>query len=301
MSAEVVERVNRAIEQTRYQPNRAAQALRTGRSRSLGLIVPDITNPFFSQLAQAVEARARAEGYATVLMESGYDAKAELQSLEFLTTHHVDGLVWIFSGERPPSFGMPAIPTVVVDYAPSDWVSVRADDYGGGRMLARFALEAGHCNVLLVWGLLSVRSIQERRRGFYDESAGALEVACEIETPFSLRLPKAVERQILSRAGRYSLVICGNDVLAIGTMRCLKRAGIDIPGEVSVIGFDDTPLCEVVDPPLSSIAQPTKKLGGMAVNLLLGQIAGHRMNPNSVIVPVTLVERGSTRRINDRE
>jgi LacI family transcriptional regulator len=295
ISSKVIERVQQAIRATGYQPNSLARALRTGRSKTFGLIVPDITNPFFPQLAQAIEARARAEGYATVLMESSYEADAEMQGLAFLTQRGIDGLIWTLSGSDRLPLSKPSVPTVILDYAPSEWFSVRADDYGGGRMQARFAKQLGHENVALLWGLRSITSIEERRRGFYDESAGGLNVVLELDTAFNLDLPKPLARKLVARRGDYSFIVCGNDVLAIAAIKTLKAQGIRVPEDVSVIGFDDTPMSTVIDPALTTIAQPTKKLGSLAVELLLGQLQNKKIPQSSVVVPVSLVERGSTK------
>ncbi len=295
ITPEVTERVRQAISEIDYRPNSVARALRTGKSRTLGLIVPDITNPFFPQLAQAVEAQARAKGYATVLLESSYQADTEERGVDFLVSRGVDGLIWTLSGSDRLPAAPPRIPTVILDYAPVDWASVRADDYGGGKMQARFALETGHKNVVLLWGMLSVTSIQERRRGFHDESAGRLNVVEELYTPFSLDLPKAIQRKLVSRRGAYSFLACGNDVLAVGAIKALKAAQMGVPDDVSVIGFDETPLATIVDPPLTTVAQPTKKLGTLAVDLLLNKIRGEASLRTSVVMPVRLIERGSTR------
>lgn len=297
MSDDVMLRVREAAKRLGYQPNRAARALRMGRSHTLGLIVPDITNPFFPQLAQAIEARARAEGYATVLFESGYQSEAEAQALKFLTERDVDGIIWVLSGSGRVPTKRPSIPTVVVDYAPPGWSSVHADDYGGGQLQARFAIEAGHRNVALLWGPLSVTSIQERRRGFLDECVGDLNIVLELESHFTMSLARSVQAKLADRSSEYTLLICGNDVLAAGAMRSLRRAGIEIPDEVSVLGFDDTILCDIVEPSLSTIAQPTRKLGTLSVEMLLRALGDENRPPEVVVVPVRLRERLSTRRI----
>jgi LacI family transcriptional regulator len=299
VSPEVAERVLRAVSETGYRLNTAARSLRTGRTGILGLIVPDITNPFFPQLAQAVEARAKTAGYATVLLESGYQVDTEAQGLDFLARHRVDGLIWVMSG-GPPRHAQPDFPTVVVDYAPPSWNAVHADDYGGGRLQARFAVEAGHRRVALLWGPLTVTSIQERRRGFLEEAGPHLEIVHECSAPFGLTLPRTTERELLRAQGDYSLIVCGNDMLAVAALRALKRAGLDVPGQVSVIGFDDTSLAQIVEPPLTTIAQPVRRLGNLAVEQLLELISGAQQAPRQQVVPVTLKERGSTRRLTLR-
>jgi LacI family transcriptional regulator len=293
ISTEVVERVQEAMRATGYQPNSVARALRTGQSRTLGLVVPDLTNPSFPQFIQAIESRARADGYATVLMESR-DEETETQNLTFLTQRGVDGLIWMLGSDHLPS-NKPSVPTVILDYAPTGWFSVHADDYGGGRMQARFAKQTLHKNVALLWGPRSLTSIQERRRGFHDESGSELNVLLELETNFSLELPKNLERKLESERGKYSFLACGNDMLAIAAIKALKTIGINVPEEVSVIGFDDTPLSTVIDPPLTTIAQPIKKLGTFAVELLLAQLQDKDILQPNMVIPVSLVQRSSTK------
>lgn len=300
MSPNVTDRVEQAAKTLGYRLNGAARALRTGQTQMLGLIVPDITNPFFPQLARVIEARARNKSFLTVLFESGYEADTEEQGLNMLTERGVDGLIWVLSGSGRLPSGKPPLPTVIIDYAPPGWSSVRADDYDGGCKQARFAIEAGHKNVALLWGPLSVTSIQERRRGFLDTSIGELNIVLELDTAFNVNLPKTVERKLIDRHQDYTLLVCGNDVLAIGAMKSLKRAGIDVPGDVSVLGFDDTYLSETVEPPLSTMAQPTGKLGTLAVDLLLRSIQDNGAKPETIVVPVSLRERRSTRRLVPR-
>jgi LacI family transcriptional regulator len=293
ISTEVVERVQEAMRATGYQPNSVARALRTGQSRTLGLVVPDLTNPSFPQFIQAIEARARADGYATILMESS-NKETEAQSLTFLTQRGVDGLIWMLGSDHLPTT-KPSVPTVILDYAPTGWLSVHADDYGGGRMQARFAKQTGHKNVALLWGARSLTSVQERRRGFHDESGGGLNIALELETPFSLELPKSLERKLEAERGNYSFLACGSDLLAIAAIKALRAMKINVPEDVSVIGFDDTPLSTVIDPPLTTIAQPIKKLGTFAVELLLIQIQDKDVLQPSMVIPVSLIQRSSTK------
>lgn len=292
----VVDRVKTSMQEIGYLPNSVARALRTGQTKMLGFIVPDITNPFFPLLIQSIEAKARTQGYATVLLESGYNARTEAQGLEFLIQRGVDGIIWVFGGsKRRPA--KPPVPTVVIDYAPKNWISVRADDYAGGRLQASFALEAGQRQVALLLGLLTVSSIQVRRRGFYDESQNRLGVTLEIESPFTFELPPSVAQALIDKHKDYSLLICSNDVLAIAAMKVLRQAGIAIPKDVSVLGFDDSPLSEIVEPALSTIAQPTEDIATIVIDHLLRQIQGLQVDKKSTIVPVQLVERGSTKRI----
>lgn len=292
VSPEVVSRVQEAVAKTGYRLNMAARALRTGQSKTFVLFIPDIANPFFAPMIKSIELKARLHGYATVLFESGYDLEAEARGLDFMKQHRFDGIVCVLRDfTRLPEQDR-ALPTVVIDYASSDRFSVHANDYEGGRLQARHATELGHRRAVAIWGLQSIASIRERRRGFLEESQGRLELVEELETPFRLELPSEAAQTLLSR-NDYSFVVCGNDELAIATMRVLKSAGIRVPDDVSVIGFDDIPLCEIVEPSLSSIEHPAALIGQLAVESLMQQING-ASSPHQVIVPVQLKARHST-------
>jgi LacI family transcriptional regulator len=295
VSAEIELRIRQAVKTTGYQPNRAARALRTGRTHSLGLIVPDIANPFFPQLAQAIEDRARREGHALVLIDARYDPEMELQGLAFLEQHAVDGLIWVPSSERLPRRDL-SFPAVILDHEMTGFSTVCADDSGGGRMQARYALETGHSRVALLSGPQKLASARERRRGFLEAAtAGGLGVEFDLQAPFALELPREVERELVRHHDRYSFIACGNDIQAIAVLRALRNARVDIPGQVSIIGFDNNMLADIVEPSLTTIEQPIREIGSMAVELVLEAIAG-KTQPRGLVVPVRLCERNSTRK-----
>ena len=295
VSPEIETRIRQAVASTGYQPNRAARALRTGRTHSLGLIVPDIANPFFPQLAQAIEDRARREGYALVLIDAANDAEAELQGLAFLEQHNVDGLIWVPSSERLPRRELP-FPAVVLDHETPGFSTVCADDSGGGRMQARHALEMGHVHVALLSGPERLQSARERRRGFLETAAQGLDVMLDLHAPFTMSLPRDVERELIRRRNEFSFIACGNDSQAVAVLRALKTAGSRVPEDVSVIGFDNNMLAEIVDPALTTIEQPIRDIGHLAVELALEAMGGSSA-PRGLVVPVRLRERHSTRRL----
>jgi LacI family transcriptional regulator len=292
VSSEIENRIHAAVRQTGYQPNRAARALRTGRTHSLGLIVPDIANPFFPALAQAIEERARREGYALVLIDATYNPEAELQGLAFLEQHSVDGLIWVPSSETLPRRDLP-FPAVILDHPTPGFSTICADDQGGGRMQARHAIQLKHERVALLSGPQRLASARERRRGFIEGAQGALTLVLDLHAPFTLKLPREVEQELIARRGEYSFLACGNDNQAVAAMRLFRNAGISVPSDVSVIGFDNNMLAEIVDPGLTTIEQPIREIGSLAVEMALEAVRGKTASED-LIVPVRLNERGST-------
>lgn len=287
--SEVAERVLAVAEQSGYRPNRSARALRTGRTGTLGLIIPDLTNPFFPELAQAIVREARARGFSVSLVDSLEDPDAEEEGIILLEEQRIDGAIWVPVREfRPLPF-----PVVLVDRLAPDQDGVGSDHEMGGRLQADLAVTLGHRRVALITGPVALESARLRAKGFLDLASSEMEVVWVAEAPFSEELPRKVRRHLA--AGGFTLVACGNDLIAIGVLRFLSEIGVAVPEEVSVIGYDDIPLAGVVRPPLTTVRQPLRQIGQEALRLLLRRIEHPQASPVQVRLPVELVLRRSTR------
>ncbi len=289
-SPDVRERVLRAALDLGYVPNPHAQSLRTGQSRTLGLVVPDLTNPYFPALAQAIETTARTHGYALLVMDAGNDTHRDEASLALMATYRVAGVVWVpviddSAPDRP-------FPIVTVDRPVSGCDAVVADHAQGGALIARHAIALGHERVGLLSGPRALPSAASRRTGFVETAGGALTIVWEHEVPFSSDLPAEVVARL--RQPDCTLVVCANDAVAVAALRVLRDAGIDVPGQVSVVGFDDVPWAAFVEPPLTTVRQPLAELGAGAVDVLLDRLAHPTAPLRRRTLPVTLVARRST-------
>jgi LacI family transcriptional regulator len=289
-TSDVRERVLRAALELGYVPNPHAQSLRTGQSRTLGLVVPDLTNPYFPALAQAIETTARAHGYALLVMDAGNESQRDMASLALMASYRVAGVVWVpVADDAQPTW---PFPIVTVDRPVPGCDAVVADHALGGALIAGHALALGHRRVGLLSGPRALPSAASRRRGFLENAAGAMVVAWEHEVPFSSDLPADVVTRL--RTPDCSLVVCANDAVAVAVLRALRDAGIDVPAQVSVIGFDDVPWAAFVEPPLTTVRQPLADLGAGAVEVLLDRLAHPTTPPQRRTLPVTLVARRST-------
>jgi len=286
---EVRSRVVAAAAELGYVPNPHAQSLRTGHSHALGLVVPDLTNPYFPALVQAIETTARALGYALIVMDAGNETTREHESLGLLASYRVAGVVWVPVDDRPATDW--PFPVVTVDRPLPCCDAVVADHAQGGALVAAHAIACGHRRVGLLSGPRALASAAGRRCGFLRAAAGALEVAWEHEVPFSSDLPGAVAARL--RAPDCSLVVCANDAIAVGALRALREAGARVPDDVSIIGFDDVPWAEFVEPALTTVRQPLAALGAGAVAMLQARIAEPRAARRLETHPVTLVTRRS--------
>jgi LacI family transcriptional regulator len=284
------ERVEAAVEALGYRLSQPARTLRTGRHRVLGLLLPDLTNPFFPSLAQAVAETARQLGYGLMLSESGADCHSESQALAALE-QRVDGVVWI--PEAPHPAHRPHRPAVIIDRVGPELAafdSVSSDHRAGGRLQARLALELGHRRIGLLAGPADSISACSRREALC-EALGEIRPEWILEVPFSMELPpETVERLADTRV---TLVIAANDAVAIGALKALKAHGRRVPQDVSLIGFDDIPWAAIVEPPLSTVRQPVRAIGRRAVELLHRRLAGQGGEPTHLVLPVEYVERGS--------
>jgi LacI family transcriptional regulator len=284
----VTARVQAAIAQLGYTPNPHAQSLRTGHSRTLGLVVPDLTNPYFPALVQAIETTARALGYVLIVMDSGNDADREGAALALLANFRVAGVVWVpVDAQRPLHW---PYPIVTVDRPIPGCDSVAADHTLGGKMIAEYARHNGHHTVGLLSGPQHLPSATLRRSGFLNALRDT-DIAWEYEVPFSSELPEVVRKQL--EAPQCSLVVCANDAVAVAVIRRARAIGLRIPNELSVVGFDDVPWADFVDPGLTTVRQPLAHLGTHAATLLHRRITDPQHPPQHQILPVEFVIRGS--------
>ena len=289
---QVHQRVRDAIARLGYVPNPHALSLRTGQSHTLGLVVPDLTNPYFPALVQAIETTARSLGYVLIVMDAGNDAGRETEALSLLAGYRVAGVVWVpVDDERPLDW---PFPIVTVDRPVRGCDTVAADHAQGGALIGAHALALGHRRVGLLSGPRDLPSATRRRAGFLRAIEGLAEVAWEHEVPFSSDLPATVRPRL--HAPDCSLVVGANDAVAVAVVRHLREAGVCVPEDVAVIGFDDVPWADLVHPGLTTVRQPLADLGASAVGMLHDRIADPSIPLQQRTLAVELVVRSSTAR-----
>lgn len=291
-------KVLHAAKQLGYRPNRAAQAMRTGRTRAIGLVLPDLTNPFFPELAQSVENTARSLGLLVCLVDSQGRAAGEADGFTLLMQHAVDGIIWCPLGSRLPAqmTNVPR-PVVLIDRPRPGYAVVHSNYLMGGRLLAQYALRMGHARVGLLSGPQRLASARQRRDGFVEAFPRDIEIAWEVCVGFDgVLTPEA--REALQRRRSATLIVCGNDLIAISAIRCLGELGVRVPEEVSVTGFDNIRWTDVVTPRLTTIAQPLGAIGAKAVELMQECMSGEKIATRPTIFDVALVERDSVKNLS---
>jgi LacI family transcriptional regulator len=289
------QKIRRAAQELGYRPNRAAQAMRTGQTRAIGLVLPDLTNPFFPELAQSVERTARKAGLLVCLIDSQGNLDGESGGFELLTLHAVDGIIWCPLGRQlPASLKNYRQPVVLIDRPRAGFDVVHSDYLMGGRLLAEYAVRMGHSRIGLLSGPQNLESARLRRDGFVRALPRDVTIAWEISVPFEGNLPKEAI-VALSNRKKATLIVSGNDLIAINVMRCLAELGLKVPKDVSVTGFDNIKWSDVVTPRLTTVAQPVGAIGAKAVELLRERMSVADTIHRRTVFDVTLVERDSVR------
>lgn len=290
------EHVLKVAAQLGYRPNQSAKAMKTGRTGAIGLIVPDLTNPFFPNLAQVVIQAAREHGYSVFLTDTGGSPEAEQRAVSLMVEHGVDGVIWfpIDDGE-PVGRLIAGVPTVVLDRNLPGYDVIQADYADGGRLAAEHLIAAGHVNIGVISGPHAASSSRQRAEAALAVVADRAKLAWHVHNAFSVDLEPSVTAALESRSA--TAVIAGADLIAIGAMRHVRSMGLSVPADVSVVGFDDIPWAQLNDPPLTTIDMPVEDMAAAAVETLVRRMA-HRGEPRRrVVFNVELVERDSVRRL----
>lgn len=292
--------VRDAMSQLNYRRNERGRSLRTGRSMVLGVVVPDIANPFFPQLLHHLEECARASGYSLMLCDAADSSDNERRQVEMLHGRGVDGVL-ITLADSAPSFDWLnelELPAVFVERGPlaDGFTTVSTDNVGASSIAARHFLELGHERIAILLTRGTGRSNIDRIEGFCRalESAGIAVPPEFIQTGF--RRPEdtfEAATDLLRQPDRPTALICGNALLLLGAARAARELGLNCPEDISIIGFDHTAWTENFNPPMTTMKQQTDVVARLAVNLLLAKIRGEDVEAPP-LVAAELCVRSST-------
>lgn len=298
IAAATRERVLRAAEELGYRPNILARGLVRGRSYALGVIVPDLGNPFFLDVVRGIERVAAEAGYATLLCDARGAAPA--RHLEALRARQVDGVILDPSGaDSLPGDSLTDLNVVVVDRPSGHFPGVASDAEAAGRLAAEHLLGLGHAELAFVGPASEEHAFRMRERGFARalRAAGAALPSARLRrAPATVAGGEAAMRALLAaRGARPTGVFCANDLVALGALKACAAAGVAVPREMSVVGCDDIEMARVVTPELTTVAVPARELGARAARLLLRQLEGRTEEAKPArLLPVRLVTRGTT-------
>jgi LacI family transcriptional regulator len=254
-------------------------------------VLPDLRNPFFPELADVVGNALFEAGYA-MLIGYGHDEDRERESLSRFAAEGVDGICWCPFSDRdtPAEIGM-SQPIVVIDRPIEGYDTVSSNYRMAGRLLADELRRCGRRRIGLVNGPDGL-SISRARRAALIEAMSDCEIVWEVHNPFSVDLEEGTRDLLITQS--VDAIVCGNDAIAIGVLRILRDAGVIVPGRTIVMGFDDIPIAELVEPPLTTVRQPLQDIGDKAVELLMQRMAYPNRALERIELDVVLCRRGST-------
>jgi LacI family transcriptional regulator len=297
-------RVLEAAAELGYRPNTVARSLRTRRSHSVGVLIPDLNNPLFPPIVRGIEDRLAAAGYVALIGNTDGDADREYLLFEQMRARHVDGLVLATVALGDPLLAESAradLPVVLMNRLAQDYSlpSVSVDNERGVRMAVAHLAGLGHTRIGHIAGPQDVSTGLARYRGFLAAmEAHGLRADPDLivrAKAFSIDEGHRCAQALLQRgAAGVTAVAAGNDMLAIGCYAALDEAGLGCPEDVSVVGFNDMPFIDRLRPPLTTIRFPHYQVGTEAAQLLLERIAGHTGPVKVLFLAPELVVRGST-------
>jgi len=297
------QRVLRAVQAVGYQPSQLARGLRRDKTNIIGMIIPDITNPFFPAVVRGAEDVAFSNGYRLILCNTDNDHSKELVHLNALRTFLPAGLIVIPSNfsdlaAQAESYCRAGTGVVCIDRLPRNWSgdSVTADNEKGAYNATRYLLQMGHIKLAAITGPLHLTNAKDRLDGFK-------RAIREARLPLA---PEYVQEATFDKQGGYSktlillrliprptAIFAGNDMIALGVLLAIREAGLRCPEDVSVMGFDDLDLAETTNPSLSSVSQSGYQLGTSAARLLLDRLQGDQGPAKHLILETSLKLRYS--------
>lgn len=295
-------RVLAAVEQLHYVPSALARSLRNRVTATIGLIIPNNTNPYFSEVARGIEDSCYAAGYSVILCNSDDDPDKQRAYLNVLLTKRCDGLIMAALAQTDGELlRKMRVPTVLLDRAPRDATidSVGVDNAAGGALAARHLLESGRRRIACIAGPSDIEISRLRIEGLratLEEAGLQLEAKlCEF-ADFSSAGGYAAACRLLDLPAerRPDAIFCCNDLMAIGALRAAAERAIDVPRQLAVVGFDDIDLARFVHPPLTSVAQNTRALGRITAQCLLARIADPALAQQRRVIAPVLHVRGSS-------
>ncbi len=293
------QRVLAAIEETGFKPNELARALFKQSSKIIGVIVPNIENPFYNELAKAVEEEAYRNGYRMLLCNSNNNTEKELMNIQILNQMKADGIIILtYSDKTGKELARCRIPAVVVDRqltGSGQSAYIEADHYKGGRMAMEHLLNCGCRNIVFLRGPLELSSGMRRYQGYQQacREHGIQEqcIDCLYEYEDGLRAAKELAARFPEADG----MIASNDMVAIASYKILTNAGYRVPQDIQIIGFDNIKFSWLFTPELTTIIQPITQMGTMAVQMIIRHGQGLPFQKENIL-DVSLVERQTTRR-----
>jgi len=293
------EKVMKAVRELNYRPNFIAQGLRNSFTRTIGLLVPGIDNPFFANIANAVINEAHKYNFPVMLIDTHNNDKDELQAIETLLSRNVDGIIMVPSGDSPSRLDElnKEKPLVLIDryFDDTDINYVATDNYKGAFDATSMLIDAGHRDIICIQG--DVKSVSSRKRvqGYLDalEKAGFNEKAIVCGNDFSVQNGYVETKLALNSSKKFSAIFALSNTILLGAIKAIAEHGLTIPDDISIVSFDDNIYLDYLNPPVTRISQPIESISIVAVKMLMDRINGIDTPPGGILLQPSMVYRSS--------
>jgi LacI family transcriptional regulator len=300
------DKILKIAKELNYKPNWLARGLAKNKTNILGLILPDVTNPFFATLAKGVEYKAAQLGYNVILCNTDDSVEKERTYMDVLSQYNVAGVIITSSPISYDNHIMELVksntPLVSIDrYVSPEIYSVYVDNFRGTYASAEYLIKNGHSKLVFIGGDVSLKTPNQRLNGYLQalrdnglqEDRGMIYIGnYNPENGY-----KAV-KELLNKRVEFTAIVCANDLIAFGAVKALKERGMQVPKDVSVVGFDDIYLSSLFEPSLTTIRQPVHDMGSHAVDVLIKLIKGETVSEKVKYFGPELIERNSVRNIS---
>ena len=306
MSEETRKHIQQIMDEVGYVPNSMARSISLSETKVIGLIIPDVENPFFPQIVRGVEDYAFRKGYTVYLCNSDLNIKKENNYLHSLIEKRVDGIILNTSGEQDDDkleklLEVTGIPIILMDRKtecfrkyPGVFIDNEKSAYEGAKHL----IANGCSKIAFLGGEKKIYTVQKRYEGYRKAlNQYGLEEFSKDQMYGKLSIESGYERAVkmFQKTDVPDAIFAGADVIAIGVLRAAREAGICVPDQLQVLGFDNISLCDIVTPSLTTVAQPIYEMGKKAAQLLLSAIQNSDRQLEDIILPAELVIRNSTK------
>ena len=297
------ERVLEAIRSMGYQPSALAQGLRKNRTNMLGMVIPDITNPFFPGVVRGVEDVAFKRSFRVILCNADNDPSKEESYVRELRSYHIAGLLIIPAAgadiaRHLRTYATASVPVVCIDRVPDGWKgdAVLVANAEGAYLATRHLIQMGHTRLAVIAGPLKLTNAEERLKGFTRAlSEARIEIEPEFiqEARFNTESGYQAALRLLRMLPRPTAIFACNDLMAFGVLQAARELGLRCPEDLSIAGFDSLEFTNFTDPSLTSVYQPGYQLGATAARLLLQRVDGMTFAPKKLLLPTELKKRNS--------
>ncbi len=297
------ERIFKAIAEAGYRPNVLASSVKTGRSNSLVVLVPNLSNPFFLKIIQGIEQAAQENGYSVLLGDTQGEPEREHEYAGMVLSNRADGLIHLdhsfpFSkNDQRLAENVAMVSVCERIVADKKYPVVELDNYSACRALANHLVSYGHQKFGVIGGQKASQIYRDRLGGIksvLSEEGIELDDSLIVGGEYSIEAGEAGAKELLAHANRPTAIFCFNDDIAIGAIHEIKKHGLRVPDDISVVGFDNIKVSGYVDPPLTTIDQPAYDMGRKAVEVVLQQIKHQTLLRDREILPFHLLERQSS-------